>query len=48
MGKKRLQQIREQYAEHKEKKKSMKELKIIELEEKYIYVTKLQMMKDDD
>lgn len=47
MGKEKRMKLREKYAERKEERKTMKELKLIELEEKFIYATKLDMAKQD-
>lgn len=48
MGKAKRLSLRERYAESKEKRKTTKELKMIELEEKFIYSVKLDMAKQDD
>lgn len=47
MGKKRLEKIRENYAERKEQKKTMKQLKMEESADKFEYLTKLEMAKQD-
>lgn len=47
MGKAKRERLQEKIDRMKIERKTMKELKIIELEEKFIYYTKLDMMKQD-
>lgn len=47
MGKAKRVRLQEKIERMKIERKTMKELKIIELEEKFIYYTKLDMMKQD-
>lgn len=47
MGKAKRERLQEKIERMKIERKTMKELKIIELEEKFIYYTKLDMMKQD-
>jgi len=48
MGKKRLEKIKAGFSERKEKRKTMKELKMEESADKFEYLTKLEMAKQDN
>lgn len=47
MGKAKRESLRQRYADAKQERKSAKELKMVEMEEKFIYSVKMDMAKQD-